>query len=64
MLETPDCLWKGIKINVVGRQGYWLNWSRSTVVRPGYIDEQFAAPEGTRKTARRENRSSQALTAL
>jgi hypothetical protein len=63
MLETPDWLRQGIKINVVGRQGYWLKLESTHGGAPGYR-EQFAAPEGTRKTARRENRSSQALTAL
>jgi uncharacterized protein YraI len=38
---------KGTKINVVGRQGYWLKVESKPGDGPGYIDEQFAAPEGT-----------------
>ena len=38
---------KGIKIDVVGRQGYWLKVDSKRGAAPGYIDEQFAAPEGT-----------------
>jgi uncharacterized protein YraI len=38
---------KGIKINVVDRQGYWLKVESKQGGVPGYIDEQFAAPEGT-----------------
>lgn len=38
---------KGIKINVVGRQGYWLKVESKHGDAPGYIDEQFAAPGGS-----------------
>ena len=38
---------KGIKIDVVGRQGYWLKVESKHGGAPGYIDEQFAAPEGS-----------------
>lgn len=38
---------KGIKINVVGRQGYWLKVESKHGGAPGYIDEQFAAPAGS-----------------
>ncbi len=38
---------KGIKINVVERQGYWLKVDSKHGGVHGYIDEQFAAPEGT-----------------
>jgi len=37
---------KGTKINVVGRQGYWLKVESKPGDALGYIDEQFAAPEG------------------
>ena len=37
---------KGIKIDVVGRQGYWLKVESKHGGAPRYIDEQFAAPEG------------------
>ena len=36
---------KGIKINVVGREGYWLRVESKHGGAPGYIDEQFAEPE-------------------
>jgi uncharacterized protein YraI len=36
---------KGIKINVVGREGYWLKVESKHGGAPGYIDEQFAQPE-------------------
>ncbi|HEX5607812.1 MAG TPA: SH3 domain-containing protein [Candidatus Binatia bacterium] len=42
---------KGIKINVVGRQGYWLKVESKHGDAPGYIDEQFAAPEGSTETS-------------
>ena len=37
---------KGMKINVIDRQGYWLKVESKHGDVPGYIDEQFAAPEG------------------
>jgi N-acetylmuramoyl-L-alanine amidase len=36
---------KGIRINVVGREGYWLRVESKHGGAPGYIDEQFAEPE-------------------
>ena len=42
---TVTTLPKGIKINVVGRQGYWLKVESKHGGAPGYIDEQFAEPE-------------------
>ncbi len=36
---------KGIKINVVGREGYWLKVESKHGGAPGFIDEQFAQPE-------------------
>jgi uncharacterized protein YraI len=38
---------KGSKINVIGRQDYWLKVESKPGGAPGYIDEQFAAPEDT-----------------
>jgi uncharacterized protein YraI len=38
---------KGIKINVVGREGYWLKVESKHGGAPGYIDEQFAQREST-----------------
>jgi uncharacterized protein YraI len=42
---------KGIKINVVGKEGYWLKVESKHGDKPGYIDEQFAHLETTAKTA-------------
>ena len=42
---------KGITINVVDRQGYWLKVESEHGGVPGYIDEQFAAPGGTESSA-------------
>lgn len=36
---------KDIKINVVGREGYWLKVESKHGGAPGFIDEQFAQPE-------------------
>jgi mannosyl-glycoprotein endo-beta-N-acetylglucosaminidase len=33
---------KGIKIQVVGREGYWLRVESKHGARPGYIDDRFA----------------------
>jgi uncharacterized protein YraI len=41
---------KGIKINVVGKEGYWLKVESKHGDKPGYIDEQFARLETTAKT--------------
>jgi len=35
---------KGIHINVVGKEGYWLKVESKHGGKPGYIDEQFARP--------------------
>jgi len=35
---------KGIQINVVGKEGYWLKVESKHGGKPGYIDEQFARP--------------------
>lgn len=42
---------KGIKIKVVGREGYWLKVESKHGDAPGFIDEQFAAPEGSTETS-------------
>jgi N-acetylmuramoyl-L-alanine amidase len=42
--EVITTLPKGIKINVVGREGYWLKVESKTGAQPGYIDEKFAKP--------------------
>jgi uncharacterized protein YraI len=41
---------KGIKINVVGKEGYWLKVESKHGGKPGYIDEQFARLETSAKT--------------
>jgi uncharacterized protein YgiM (DUF1202 family) len=38
---------KGITINVVGKDGYWLKVESKHGGKPGYIDEQFARPGAT-----------------
>lgn len=42
--EVITTLPKGIKINVVGREGYWLKVESKLGGKPGYIDEKFARP--------------------
>jgi len=42
---------KGMKINVVGKEGYWLKVESKHGDKPGYIDEQFARLETTTKKA-------------
>jgi N-acetylmuramoyl-L-alanine amidase len=42
---------EGIKINVVGREGYWLKIESKQGNQPGYIDEQFARPLDTAQTS-------------
>jgi uncharacterized protein YraI len=41
---------KGIKINVVGKEGYWLKVESKHGDKPGYIEERFARLETTAKT--------------
>ncbi len=48
---TVTTLPKGIKINVVGRQGYWLKVESKHGGTPGYIDEQFAEPASNEQNA-------------
>ena len=42
---------KGIKINVVGRKGYWLRVESKHGDKPGYIEERFARLQATAKSA-------------
>jgi uncharacterized protein YraI len=42
---------KGIKINVVGKEGYWLKVESKHGGKPGYIEERFARLETTAKNA-------------
>jgi uncharacterized protein YraI len=42
---------KGIKINVVGKEGYWLRVESKHGGKPGYIEERFARLETTGKNA-------------
>ena len=48
--QTVTTLPKGIKINVIGRDGYWLKVESKHGGKPGYIDEQFAQPESAAQT--------------
>jgi len=49
--EVITTLPKGIQINVVGKEGYWLKVESKHGGKPGYIDEQFAKPNTPVKTA-------------
>jgi len=42
---------KGIQINVVGKEGYWLKVESKHGGKPGYVDEQFARPATAATTA-------------
>lgn len=42
---------KGIKINVVAKEGYWLKVESKHGDKPGYIDEKFALRETTAQTS-------------
>jgi uncharacterized protein YraI len=42
---------KGIKINVVGKEGHWLKVESKHGDKPGYIEERFARLETTAKNA-------------
>lgn len=42
--EVITTLPKGININVVGKEGFWLKVESKHGGKPGYIDEQFAKP--------------------
>jgi uncharacterized protein YgiM (DUF1202 family) len=43
---------QGIKIQVVGRDGYWLKVQSKQGNRPGYIDERYARPLEVSQTQR------------
>ncbi|HEU4340849.1 MAG TPA: SH3 domain-containing protein [Candidatus Binatia bacterium] len=43
---------QGIKIQVVGRDGYWLKVQSKQGNRPGYIDERYARPLEVSQTER------------
>ena len=49
--EVITTLPKGIQINVVGKEGYWLKVESKHGGKPGYIDEQFANRDAATKTA-------------
>jgi D-alanyl-D-alanine carboxypeptidase len=49
--EALTTLPKGIQINVVGKEGYWLKVESKHGGKPGYIDEQFAARDGATNAA-------------
>lgn len=42
---------KGIKIHVVGKEGFWLRVESKHGAKPGYIDEKFARLETSTPTA-------------
>ena len=42
---------KGIKIHVVGKEGFWLKVESKHGAKPGYIDEKFARLETSTPTA-------------
>ena len=49
--EVVTTLPKGININVVGKEGFWLKVESKHGGKPGYIDEQFAKPLTTQPAA-------------
>jgi N-acetylmuramoyl-L-alanine amidase len=49
--EVVATIPKGIKINVIGREGHWLKVESKHGNQPGYIDEQFARPADTQSVA-------------
>ena len=49
--EVVTTLPKGININVVGKEGFWLKIESKHGGKPGYIDEQFAKPLTTQPAA-------------
>jgi uncharacterized protein YraI len=48
---------KGITINVVAREGYWLKVESTHGGQPGYVDEQFTEPVGTPQAAEPKRKS-------
>jgi len=53
--EVVATIPKGIKVNVVGREGYWLKVKSKHGNKPGYIDEQYARPLETQQVAQSKN---------
>jgi uncharacterized protein YgiM (DUF1202 family) len=49
--EVVATIPKGVKINVVGREGYWLKVESKLGGKPGYLDEQYASPSSAQQTA-------------
>ena len=49
--EVITTLPKGININVVGKEGFWLKVESKHGGKPGYVDEQFAKPLASSSTA-------------
>lgn len=49
--EVVTTIPKDIKVNVVGREGYWLKIESKHGGRPGYIDEQYTRPLDYQQTA-------------
>jgi N-acetylmuramoyl-L-alanine amidase len=49
--EVVATIPKGIKINVVGREGRWLRIESKQGNQPGYIDEQFARPADSQQAS-------------
>jgi uncharacterized protein YraI len=49
--EVVTTLPKGININVVGKEGFWLKVESKHGGKPGYIDERFAKPLTTQPAA-------------
>ncbi len=49
--EIISTIPKGIKVNVVDREGYWLKIESKQGRQPGYIDEQYARPLDPPRTA-------------
>ena len=49
--EVITTLPKGININVVGKEGFWLKVESKHGGKPGYVDEQFAKPLTTQPAA-------------
>jgi len=49
--EVVTTIPKGVKVNVVGREGAWLKVESKHGNKPGYINEQYARPVQDQQTA-------------
>jgi uncharacterized protein YgiM (DUF1202 family) len=49
--EVVATIPKDIKVDVVGKEGYWLKIESKHGGKPGYIDEQYARPLNYQQTA-------------